>query len=228
MTQTIEAKFNFKARKITDENGKEIGKTKKQPAVTVAIPVPTVEEIVSILQMEDVVVPPKKEGEEPTRQTPRIKQLVLDAIQEIPRAQAKNQFDEIIDGFGVDESKVVTPDMLDFDKLTLSYIANLEPGQRGVRPIPEEDFETFYEDYVPTMVAATGKPEVKLKNHIELFKKPTRAKQNKEVLTLLVDQLNIYMASSGNIEETAEVANRLKSRFEKWIKEEDRYDVTAL
>ena len=205
MTQAINTKFNFKARKITDSEGKEIGKTKKQPALTVALPIPTDQEIVDALCLPDVEVAPKKEGEAPTFEVPKVKQLIRDAIADIVRSQAKSQLDDVIDSFGNDETKTITADSLDFDKLSLQYIAELPPAQRGARAIPDEDWD-----------------------HIELFKKPTKAKQNKDALSVLVDQLDVYMTASANIEDTADCAQRLRGKFDKWIKEEDKLDLNAL
>lgn len=228
MTQALETKFNFKARKITDENGKEIGKTKKQPSLTVSLPVPTVDEIVAALQLPDVEVPPKKEGEEPTKETPKVKALLLDAIYDIIRTQAKSQLDDAIDNFGTDESKQISVEYLDYDKLNLQYIADLPPAQRGARAIPEEDWEAFFMDYMQVMVQVTGKPEDKIKNHVELFKKPTRIKQNKDALALLVENLDIYLASSASLDDTGDCASRVRGKFDKWLKEDSKVDLSAL
>lgn len=213
MTQSIETKFNFKSRKITDENNNEIGKTKKQPPLTVSLPVPTPEEVVSILQG--------------AREDKRFN-LIMEGVYALVRDQAKNQLDDVIDSFANDDTKTVSPEHLDYDKLTLEYIANLPPAQRGVRAIPEDDWKFFFEDYIQVMVQATGKDVTKIKNHVEIFKKPTRARQNKDALAVLVEQLNIYMASAANIEETGECASRIQSRFQKWAEEEDKFDASAL
>ena len=228
MTQAIDTKFSFKARKITDSEGKEIGKSKKQPPLVVQLPYPTPEELIAHLQKQDLEVPPKKEGEATTYEMDKVKSLILDAVHAVIKDQAKGQLDEAIDSFGSDDTKTVTADMLDYDKLSLEFIANLPPAQRGARAIPEEDFEAFYGDYMQVMVQVTGKPEAKIKNHIDLFKKPTRAKQNKEALKVLVDQLDVYLASSANIEDTGEVAQRLRSKFDRWVKEDDKLDLSAL
>ena len=79
-----------------------------------------------------------------------------------------------------------------------------------------------FEDYLVVMVAATGKTEDRIKNHINLFKKPQKAKANKEVLKVLVDQLDIYLASSGNLEDTGTCAVRIRDRFNKWISEPEK------
>jgi hypothetical protein len=198
-------KFNFNSRKITDEQGKEIGRTRKQDAVTCDIPVPAADEIVSILQNGG------KEAD-----------LVYEAVAEIIVSQAREQFDELIESFGSDESKVISASMLDYDKLNLVYIASIPPARRGASAITDEDWKVFFDDYLAVMVAATGKAEERIKNHINLFKSPAKAKANKEVLAVLVDQLDIYMSSSANLDDTGTCAVRISEKFKKWIAEPEK------
>lgn len=198
-------KFNFKSRKITDEQGKEIGRTKKQDSVTCDIPVPETSELVSILQNGG------KEAE-----------LVCEAVADLIIAQAKGQFDEVIETFGNDDSKTVTAAHLDYDKLSLAYIASIPPARRGATAIGEEDWKVFFDDYFAVMVKATGKSEDRIKNHVNLFKAPNKAKANKEVLSVLVDQLDIYMSSSANLEDTGLCATRISEKFKKWIAEPEK------
>lgn len=225
MTYAVNTKFNFKARKI-EEDGKEIGKTKKQPPLNVALPQPTVEEIVSYLQRADTSTTDDK-GVVSTV-VDKVKQLIIDEIQEIVRAQAKGQLDDLIDSFGADETKTVTAESIDYDKLSLEYIANLPPAQRGARAIPEEDWKFFFQDYMQVMVQATGKPEAKIKNHLDLFQKPTKAKQNKEALAVLVDQLDVYTTATQSLDDSGECVLRLKSKFQKWIDEDAKLDLSSL
>ena len=201
MPATKTVKFNFKSRTIRDEAGNAIGKSKKQPSLEVALPLPTADEVASFL-----VNPESKEA-----------QLILDAVARLYIDGAREQFDEVIESFGEDDSKTVSADALDYSKLTLEYIASIPPTQRGAAALSEEDFENFFTDYLAVMVAATGKDATKITNHINLFKKPTKAKANKEVLTVLVDQLDIYMAASANIEETGVVASRIRDKYQRWI-----------
>jgi hypothetical protein len=215
MPQLIPTKFNFKARTIKDENGKEIGKSKKQPALEANLPQPTIEEVVAILMSDDEA-------------HAKVKAYVMDSIYSGVRDQAKAQLDEYIDSMDPNEDKTVTADVLDYDKLDIVYIANLPPAQRGARAIPEEDWEAFFQDYLQVMVSVTGKPEAKIKNHLEHFKKPTRIKQAKEILAVLVEQLDVYMASSSNIEETGECSARVRGKFAKWLEEDTKFDVSAL
>lgn len=198
-------KFNFKSRRITDENGNEIGRTKKQPSLTVDLPVPSTDEVIAMLQAG---------GAEAV--------LLMTQIGDTIYQAARGQFDEIIEQFGDDDSKEVTADMLNYDQLSISYLANLPPSSRGVQAISDEEWQAFFEDYLAVMVAATGKTEDRIKNHINLFKRPQKAKANKEVLKVLVDQLDIYLASSGNLEDTGTCAVRIRDRFNKWISEPEK------
>lgn len=198
-------KFNFKSRRITDEAGNEIGRTKKQPSLTVDLPVPSTDEVISMLQAG---------GAEAV--------LLMTQIGDTIYQAARGQFDEIIEQFGDDDSKEVTADMLNYDQLSISYLANLPPSSRGVQAISDEEWQAFFEDYLAVMVAATGKTEDRIKNHINLFKRPQKAKANKEVLKVLVDQLDIYLASSGNLEDTGTCAVRIRDRFNKWIAEPEK------
>ena len=198
-------KFNFKSRRITDENGNEIGRTKKQPSLTVDLPVPSTDEVIAMLQAG---------GAEAV--------LLMTQIGDTIYQAARGQFDEIIEQFGDDDSKEVTADMLNYDQLSISYLANLPPSSRGVQAISDEEWQAFFEDYLAVMVAATGKTEDRIKNHINLFKRPQKAKANKEVLKVLVDQLDIYLASSGNLEDTGTCAVRTRDRFNKWISEPEK------
>ena len=213
MPQAQEFKFNFKSRKITDESGKEIGRTKKQPSLVANLPVPTNDEIIAQLAVPESPVA----------------KLVMSAVAAVIYGAAREQFDEVIDGFGEDDTKEVSASMLDYDKLDLEFLANLPPSQRGTTALSEEDWTAFFEDYLQVMVVATGKEEARIKNHINLFKKPQKAKANKDVLAVLVDQLDIYLSSSQNLEDTGEAASRLRTKFAKWHAEpEKQVDLSVL
>lgn len=225
--QTQEVRFGFKSRIIKDAEGNVLAKTKKQSPVTVGLQYATVEDLKTILSLPAEKVVDEKTKQEVERPA-RAVLMVLEAVNSLVYAQARGQFDDIIEGFGADETKVVTADMLDHDKLTLEAISNLDPKARGVRVISEDDWTSFYDDYFAVMVAATGKPEKNIKNHLDIFKKPTKVKSAKDILGVLIENLDIYIGASGNIEDTAECVNRIKSKFDKWLKEEDKIDIDAL
>lgn len=199
-------KFNFKTRTIRDENGNPIGKSKKQPSVECEVPALSADEIISYLQQGDT-----KEAA-----------LISEAVARIIIDAAREQFDEVIESFGEDDTKEVSAAMLDYSKLTLEYVASIPPTQRASSALSDEDWAAFFDDYLGVMVAATGKTEDKIKNHINLFKKPAKAKANKEVLQVLVDQLDIYMASSANLEDNGTCAARISEKFKRWIDEPEK------
>lgn len=202
-TQTV--KFHFKSRAIKDEAGNTIGRTKKQPSIDAAMPVLTAEEIQLALATPESAVA----------------KLISEAVAAVVLDAARGQFDEIVEAFGDDETKTVSASMLDYEKLTLEYIASIPPTQRSGTALTDEDWKIFFDDYLAVMVQATGKEEARIKNHINLFKKPQKARANKEVLGVLIDQLDIYMASSASLEETGEAASRILGKFKKWISEEE-------
>jgi len=199
-------KFNFKSRTIRSEDGQVLGRSKKQPSVECEIPALAADEIISYLQAGDT--------KEAALITEAVARIIIDA--------AREQFDEIIEAFGDDDSKEVSASMLDYSKLSLEYVASIPPTQRSSSALSDEDWEAFYTDYLSVMVAATGKTEDKIKNHINLFKKPTKAKANKEVLQVLVDQLDIYMASSASLEDNGTCAARVSDKFKRWIDEPEK------
>lgn len=202
---TITTKFNFKSRAIKDEAGNTIGRTKKQDSLTASLPVPSPDEVITYLAAPETAVA----------------KMIADAVNALVINAARDQFDEVIESFGADDSKTVTIDVLDYSKLTLEFLASIPPTQRGASAVTEEDWTNFYGDYLTTMVAATGKTEDRIVKHINIFKSPVKSKSNKEVLAVLVDQLEVYMASSANLEDNAVCAGRIMDKFNKWLAEPD-------
>lgn len=207
MAESKLTKFNFKTRQIKDENGNPIGVAKKQPSVEVALPVPSAEDIITYLSSDSY----QKEAA-----------LILDAVASLIISQARSQFDDAIESFGDDLDKEVSAAVLNFDRLNLEYIASIPPAQRGASAISDEEWATFFEDYMPVMIAATGKDEKRIKNQVDLFKKPQKIKANKPILTALVDQLDIYLVSSKALDDTGPCAIRLRDKFARWAAEPEK------
>lgn len=193
-------KFNFKKRTIKDENGQTIGEIAKKPSIEVALPVLSAQGVMEILNGGS-----SKEAE-----------VILDAVNFVFYQAARQQFDDVIENMTNPDDEVKASD-LNFDKLQLSYLANLPPATRGGAAISEDEWNFFFSDYLSVMVAATGKEERRIANQIEHFKKPNRCKANQAVLEVLVDQLSIYITKSANIEDTAQAAERLMGKFQGWI-----------
>lgn len=206
--------FHFKARTIRDEAGNAIAKSKKQPSMTVGIKMPTSGELVEVLLAGG------KEAD-----------LVLAGVQQLIYQQARAQLDEVIESFGNDAEKVVTANDLDHSKLTLEFIASIPPTQRGGAAISDEEWLAWYQHYTEVMAEATGKDASKLAKHVDIFKSPQRYKTNKEVLTVMLEQLQVYAATAGAdaLEEHGQCVDRIASKFEKWLNaEEKQVDLLAL
>jgi hypothetical protein len=96
--------------------------------------------------------------------------------------------------------------------------------------LSEEEIKEFFTDYTGVIQAATGRELDRIKKHIEIFERPTKIRYNKAAQKLMLDQLDIYRASSAKYaaEETNAMADRLHSRFQKWYKESDAAVVDGL
>lgn len=194
-------KFNFKRRIVRDENGNKISESKKQPSLVVGLPVLSSEGIIAALMAGG------KEAE-----------VIVSSVNDIFYQAARAQFDDAIENFS-DPEQEVSASVLDFDKLNLTYLANLPPSTRGASAITEDEWNFFFSDYLAVMVAATGKEEKRIQNQIEHFKKPQRVKVNAKVLEVLVDQLSIYITKTAALEDTGTCAERMLSKFNKWIED---------
>lgn len=192
-------KFNFKKRIIKDENNVIIGEIAKKPSIEVNLPVLSIEGIIETLRAGG------KEAE-----------VITDAVNFVFYQAARQQLDDVIENMTNPADEVKSSD-LNFDKLQLSYLANLPPATRGGASISEEEWNYFFSDYLAVMVAATGKEERRIANQVEHFKKPNRCKANQAVLEVLVDQLSIYITKAANIEDTGAAAERLLGKFQGWI-----------
>lgn len=192
-------KFNFKKRTVKDESGAVIGEIAKKPSIEVAIPVLSAQGITDALNAGG------KEAD-----------LILDAVQFVFYQAARQQFDDVIARQSQPDEEVKATD-LNFDQLQLSYLANLPPASRGGAAITEDEWNFFYSDYLAVMMAATGKEEGRIQNHLNYFKKPARAQNNQAVLTVLIDQLSIYIQKSAAIEDTAAAAERMLGKFQNWL-----------
>jgi len=204
-------KFNFKSRSIRDEAGNEIGRTKKQPSLTVDLPIPSATELQQLLA---------KSGKEA--------ELILGTVADCVYQAARNQFDDVIETLG-DSDQELTVGNLDFSRLDFSYLANMPPAARGATAITDAEWQQFFDDYMAVMTVATGKETKRINNHIIHYKKPQRAKSNKALMQLLIDQLDIYMVSTNNLDDTGPCAIRLRNRFDRWLKEpEEEVDMSLL
>ena len=180
-------KFNFK-KQVDKDSGIE---TIRQ-AVELALPFPSVEGIIAILEAGG------KELE-----------LLQDAIEGIVTAQAR---DIIADDTGINAAN------FPLDKITWNFIANMPKAQRRGGGIPKEVWEAFSQDYVEVMPSITGKTVEQVSNAAKiLMNKLTQVRTNDDVLNLLVEQLAVYADNSPNIEEYKECVEFLLNKADLFL-----------
>lgn len=217
-------KFTFKSRALFGEDGKELLDDKgekikvKQPTMEVLLPVPTAEVLASILMQ-----PAQTIDASGNTVVNKVRQLLLDSIGEVVKAAAKSQLDEAIEGFGSDMHARVGIQHLDYDKLTLEYLASIEPKARASAvAISEDEWKEFFADYLLTMQAATGKPADKIRNAIDVYSRPTKVRQKKDLLPIFLDQLAVYTQHTSKLEDTAVCVDFLQRKFKKFQEESDK------
>jgi len=198
-------RFNFKTRVLRDEAGNEIGRSRKQPSLDVALPVLSEDDVIRYLASPD---------------TPAAK-LLMGQINDLIYSAARRQFDDIIESFG-DSDAEINAGMLDVSKLAVDHLASIPAAQRGVSAITDEEWEFFYADYIATLVPATGKTEAVLQNHISVFKKPMRYKSARPILDTLCNDLNVYIMKSTALDDTGVCAQRLLTKFQRWLADIDQ------
>lgn len=226
-TTGVKKKFNFKQRTVKDESGKEVEKLPKQPSVEAMIPVPTAAAIIAIMQQPDTLTVIGGDGQ-PKEVANTQKQLVLDYVNQIIFDQAKSQLDAVIDSFGSDKTKQVSVSDLDYDKLSLEYIASIPPARRGAVAISDEDWKDFFTDYANVMTQGAGKTKNQIENHIKILEKVRNFRAKKDLLSVMRDQLNLYAQLAANLEDFTAQYQRLQDQIGRFIEEEDKIDISAL
>jgi hypothetical protein len=179
--------FNFKKSKDKDTGIETI----RHPVV-LALPYPSVEGIVTILQTGGKGL-----------------ELLQEAIETVVNAAAR---DILYDSFDL------TAATFPVDKVSWETIANLPKAQRKGGGIPKETWEAFGEDYVAIMPEATGKRVDQVTNMAKLLlNKLNSVKTNEAVLQLAVEQLGIYTEKSENAGEYADCIEFLLNKAETFL-----------
>lgn len=222
----IKKKFNFKQRTVKDESGKEVDKLPKQPSVDAMIPVPTADAVIAVLSQPDTLTTTINGETKEVANTQ--KSLILDYIYQIIFDQAKSQLDATIDSFGADKTKQISVADLDYDKLSLAYIASIPPARRGAIAISDEEWKEFFTDYGNVMSQGAGKTKTQIENHIKILERPRNYRAKKDLLGVMRDQLNIYAQLAANLEDFTAQYQRLQDQISRFIEEEDKIDITAL
>lgn len=179
--------FHFKKSKDKD-TGIE---TVREP-VMLAVPYPSVEGIVAILE---------KGG--------KGLELLLEAMETVVNQQARNL---------LYEDTTLNAATFPVDKVSWEFIANIPKVQRKGGGIPKEVWEAFTSDYVEVMPEATGKTVEQVANAAKILgQKLAPVRTNEPVLNLLVEQLAIYMKTSANAEEYSECVEFLLNKADTFL-----------
>lgn len=192
-------KFSFKTAIIKDDEGNEIGKSKR-PTVELTLPVPSVEGCIAALESGD-----KKQIN-----------LILEAMENIVLSKAREV---------VNDKEDVSQESFPFNEITWEAIANAPEAERKGRGIPAETWKEFSADYISVMPALTGKTEKQVGAAAEIlvdkFNKLRSNKDYKKIVRLLVDQLAIYMSNSPNADQFMDCVVFLTEKGQKILTAEE-------
>ncbi len=180
-------KFNFKRQKDKDTGIETI-----REAVELAVPFPSVEGILAILEAGGTQL-----------------DLLQDAVEAVIVAVARDI---------IAEDTAINASNFPIDKITWEAIANMPKAQRRGGGIPKEVWEGFGQDYIEVMPEATGKSVEQITNASKiLVGKLSNVRTNEPVLELLVTQLAIYADNSPNIEEYKECVEFLLNKADTFL-----------
>lgn len=181
-TPDIQANFDntvdLKDFKFSFREDKDLGG--KRPTVELKLPVPSVEGVIEIL---------KAGGKQ--------LDLLLDAVAQVVVDQARSVIN--------DNAKITGQVDFPMDQVTWAFISTIPPKERRGGGIAKELWEEFGKDYIAVMPAVTGKSAEQIGNATKLLlAKFQPVKTVKPVISLLKDQLAMYVEHSPNAEQYAE------------------------
>lgn len=202
--------FFFRTEKIRDDDGKVIANGRKHPEVKAMLPVPTSDQLISLLQTGG------KEAE-----------LIHDAVRDYISSAAKNQIADWREGQPADATFTATN--FNLDGLTLTAIANMPKSDRKSNAISDEDWTAFLDDYHQTMVNKVGYEEKRVKLAMAHFKvRLNRIKNDKSAVKKLVDLLNIWADKTEALEDHLSCYEDLTKRAERFLKADEKNFAEAL
>ena len=188
-----QVRFNFKKTK-----DKDTGIETVRQAVELAIPFPSMDGLLAIIQTGGQGL-----------------DLLMEAIESTVTSVAR-------DMLGEDTS--LSAANFPVDKLSWAAIAAMPKAQRRGGGIPKETWEEFEKDYIEVMPSATGKSIEQVTYAAKILKnRMAQVKTQEPVIQLLVEQLGVYASSTPNMEDYAEVVAFLLEKAETFlnISEED-------
>lgn len=179
--------FNFKKSKDKDTGIETIRKP-----VQLAIPYPSVQGIVAILEAGGKQL-----------------ELLMEAMENVVNSNAR----EVLY-----EDTSLTAATFPVEKLSWDFIANIPKVQRRGGGIPKDTWDAFCQDYCEVMPAAAGKTPEQVATAAKILgQKLQPVKTAEPVLQLLVQQLAIYAEATPNLEEYSDCVEFLLAKAEQFL-----------
>lgn len=189
--------FNFRSTKadslpggvnwpaVLDKSGEVSGY--KRPKITLPLYRPTLSSIITILQ---------NGGAEA--------ELILDSVDDLVFKAAYSI---------LAANPLMTAESFPLDQISLGFLAS-QPKETKSRGIDGELLSAFVEDYKAAMPEITGKEQARVNNAASLFeKKFASCRTNKDFLSVLADQLDMYIANAARASEFSDVTDWLQRRL---------------
>lgn len=197
----VDVKANdFSFKKFTD---KETGIESIRETVQVAVPYPSVQGIVAVLEAGGKQL-----------------ELLMEAVYTITNAAVRA---ELADDYSLNAANFPV------DKVSWEAIANQPKATRRGGGIPKEIWDLFELDYIEVMPEVTGKTVDQITNAAKILKgKLTQVRTNEPVLKLLVEQLAVYADSTANLEDYAECVEFLLGKADTFLNVTDEQLLAAL
>jgi len=206
--------FHFKTDKVKDDKGVVIGAGKKHPSVGIFLPVP------KLTRLQEFLANPETYAKEID--------LLLGAVTSMVYSVARGQINEFREA---NKDAVVTPQVLNYDQLDFTAIANMPKSERGSSVPSDEDIKAFLESYQSVMPGATERTADKIAKHVEIiatgFKKQ---RAQKDMLEFFVQMFAVYAASvdEATLEEHQEVFEYFGAKLERMLKVEEKVTMDDL
>lgn len=182
---------NFHFKKQTD---KETGVESKRESLLLAIPYPSVDGIVAIMERGGKGL-----------------ELLVDAVESIVTSQAREIINE-------DIKMELNAANFPVEQLSWEHIANIPKATRRGGGIPKEVWEAFAEDYLEVMPAATGKNIEQITNMTKiLLNKLSSVKTAEPILLMVKEQLAIYAESTAALDDFAECVEFLINKADTFL-----------
>lgn len=127
LTKPVDWKFSFKKQTVTSD----VGQPTKRPPVTLTVPVPTLDGLLTAMS------------------NAKVQSYILDLVEEAIKDRVRVQLSD-------DDKPVNRQDDLDLHKLTLEYIADIPKTERTGTTISKEDWEAWMSNYILVMSPERG------------------------------------------------------------------------